>query len=96
MDASPDTRSLIETLRFVGGLLDTDVAYVLDGRFHFRLDSRWSLALSPHDAGRFRLDACTGGEVRASMWAKAEDRDRLAALVLAARAEASALAKSLG
>lgn len=88
---SPDTRSLIDALRLVGGALGTDVAYVYEGRFHFRLDSRWSVALSSESAGRFRLDACYGGRILATMWCLADDEDRLAALALSARREVEAL-----
>lgn len=88
---SPTTRRLIDALRAVGGVLGEDVAYVYEGRFHFRLDSRWSVALSPESAGRFRLDACYGGRILATMWCLADDEDRLAALALSARREVEAL-----
>lgn len=88
----PDTRSLIDTLRFVGGLLDTEIALVFEGRFYFPLDSRWAIAISPDFAGRFRVDVCTGVQVRATLWVLVGDRDRLADLILGARDEAQALA----
>lgn len=87
----PNDRSLIETLRFVGERLGTNVAYVHGGRFHFRLDSRWSLAISPDSAGRFRLDVCRGVRDRATMWVRAGDRDRLAELAQSAQAEVETL-----
>lgn len=88
----PDTRSLIDTLRFVGGLLDREIALVHEGRFYFPLDSRFAIAISPDFAGRFRVDVCTGVRVRATLWVLAHDRDRLADLVVAAKDEARALA----
>lgn len=90
--AKPTDRSLIDALRFVGGLLDAEIAWVHRGRFYFPLDSRWAIAISPDFAGRFRVDVCTGVRVRATLWALAGDRDRLADLVLGARAEVEALA----
>lgn len=87
----PNDRSLIAALRCVGEALGTTVAYVHAGRFYFRLDSRWSLAISPDSAGRFRLDACQGVRVRATMWARAGDRDRLADLAQSAQAEVETL-----
>lgn len=90
--AKPTDRSLIDALRFVGGLLDSEIAWVHRGRFYFPLDSRWAIAISPDFAGRFRVDVCTGVRVRATLWVLAGDRDRLADLVLSARAEIAALA----
>lgn len=90
--SKPTDRSLIAALRFAGDVLGSPAAYVLDGRYHFRLDGRWSVAISPESAGRFRVDVCTGGEIRATLWTLAGDRDRLADLVLSAQAEVLALA----
>jgi hypothetical protein len=88
----PSDKSLLETLRFVGSLLGTTAAGVYEGRFYFRLDGRWSVAISPDSAGRFRVDVCVGAAPRATMWARAGDTDRLADLVLSARDEVLALA----
>jgi hypothetical protein len=89
--SKPTDRLLIALLRHVGALLGTGVAYVHDGRFYFPLDSRWAIAISPDSAGRLRVDVCTGARIRATMWTQAWDRDRLADLVLSAKAEALAL-----
>lgn len=88
----PSDKSLLDTLRFVGGLLGTDAAWSFAGRFYFPLDGRWAVAISPESAGRFRVDVCTGVRPRATMWVLAGDADRLADLVLSARDEALALA----
>lgn len=88
----PTDRSLIETLRYVAVLLDTEIALVYEGRFYFPLDSRWAIAISPDFGGRFRLDVCTGVRSRATLWVLANRWDRLADLVVGAREEARALA----
>lgn len=88
----PSDKRLLETLRFVGSLLDATAAGVYEGRFYFPLDGRWSVAISPDSAGRFRVDVCTGVRTRATMWVRAGDTDRLADLVLAARDEVLTLA----
>jgi hypothetical protein len=72
----PSDKRLLETLRFY---------FPLDG-------GAWSVAISPDSAGRFRVDVCTGVRIRATMWVRAGDRDRLADLVLSARTEVLALA----
>lgn len=87
----PSDKRLLDTLRFVGRLLDQDAAWTLGGRFFFPLDGRCNLAISLDSAGRFRLDICTGVRSRATMWVRAGDTDRLAALVLSARTEVLAL-----
>lgn len=89
---TPTDRQTIEALRHAARALETDAAYVFEGRFHFRLDSRWSVAISPDSAGRFRVSIFRGARERATLWALAGDRDRLADLVLSAKAEVAALA----
>lgn len=74
----------------VGSLLDEE-CWLLDGRFHFRLDGPWSIAISTESAGRFRVSACHHATPVATLWCLAGDADRLADLVLGARAEAQAL-----
>lgn len=89
---TPSDKRLLETLRFVGGLLDQDAAWVLDGRFYFPLGGGWNLAISLDSAGRFRVDVCTGVRIRATMWVLAGDTGRLADMALSARTEVLALA----
>lgn len=88
----PTDRETIAALRHVGQVLGTTTAFVHEGSFHFRLDSRWSLAISPEDAGRFRVSIFRDARERAIVWSLAGDRDRLADLALAAQAEVLALA----
>jgi Tfp pilus assembly ATPase PilU len=88
----PTDRQTVAALRHVGAALGTSSAYVHRGRFHFRLDARWSLAISAEDAGRFRIAVFRDGRERAILWSLAGDLDRLADLALAARAEVLALA----
>lgn len=89
----PTLRELAGVLKLVGAVLDRpSVNYRFDGRFAFRLDAGWSLVISADDAGRWRVEVCRGGRVRATMWCLADDRERLAELAAAARDEAVALA----
>lgn len=88
----PSDRQTLAALRRVGGLLDCGAAFVRDGRFYFEVSDRWLLALSPDDAGRFRLGACYGATEVATLWVLAEDHDRLAGLVQGLRSEIAALA----
>lgn len=88
----PTDRQLIEALRTVRHALDGEQCWHLDGRFYFRVDGPWLLSVSSESAGRFRVDACYGLTPVATMWALAWDRDRLAGLASAARAEVAALA----
>lgn len=91
----PPIRQLARALVLVGRLLDEPKAdYCFEGRFRFQLDGEWSLVISADDAGRFKLAACHRSRVRATMWSRADDLERLEALVLGARAEAMALSAS--
>lgn len=90
---SPKTGALVRVLSLTARLLDAREAdYCFEGRFRFDLGGDWSLVLSADDAGRFRLDACLRSRVRATMWCRWDDEDRLTALVLSASREAAALA----
>lgn len=89
----PSLHRLASALVLIGQLLDAERAeYCFEGRFRFRLSEDWSLVISADDAGRFRLDACLRSRVRCTLWCLADDRPRLAGLVLSARQEAAALA----
>lgn len=87
----PTNRQLLAALRRIGILLDAPCAYALDGRFYFPLGDGWALAISPDDAGRFRLGAFLGRREIATLWCSVADPGRLAALVLELRSEVSAL-----
>jgi hypothetical protein len=89
----PTTRDLCNALILIGQLLGADRAdYCFEGRFRFELGGDWSLVISADDAGRFRLDACLRSRVRCTLWCLADDRVRLAALIVGAQQEAAALA----
>lgn len=87
----PTDRDTIAALRFVGECMGTGTTWQHAGRFYFPVDDRWSLAVSPHSAGRFRVEACFGGRPVATMYSLGMNRDRLADLVAAFRAEVEAL-----
>jgi hypothetical protein len=87
----PTDRDTIEVLRLVARLMGATCTYTFAGAFYFPVDDRWSLRVSPDDAGRFRLQACHGGRPVATMWSLGVDRDRLADLVAGFRAEVQAL-----
>lgn len=86
-------RELVPVLRQVAVLLDARSAeYVYEGRFRFELEGDWSLLISSDGPGRLRLDACYRSRRGSSLWCFADDRCRLAALVMAAQQETAALA----
>lgn len=87
----PTDRQTVEALRTVGAALGATCAYAYDGAFWFVVSDVWSLTVSPDDAGRFRLDACYGRTIVASLWCRAEDHRRLADLAVGLRADTDAL-----
>lgn len=88
----PTTRDLTNALAMIAELIGARRAdYCFEGRFRFELGGGWSLVISADDAGRFRLEACLRSRVRRTLWCLADDRRRLAALVMAAQREAAAL-----
>lgn len=88
----PTLQQLAAAVHVAADVLDAHAAmYCFEARFAFALEAGWNLHISPDDAGRFRLDAVLAGRVRASMWCRVDDHERLAELVTAARDEASAL-----
>lgn len=91
MTRQPTDRQTVETLRWVGRCMGMTCTYQFGGRFYFPVNDRWALAVSPDDAGRFRLQACAGGRPVATMWVLGVDRGRLADLVASFRAEVEAL-----
>lgn len=88
----PNVSQLVHAVKLVGYVTGaTEASYAFDGRIAIALSAGWSLAISPDDAGRFRLEASHSGRVRATMWCLANDHARLAELAWAARVEAAAL-----
>lgn len=83
----PADRETVEVLRIVAQSMGATCARHIAGRFYFPVDDRWSLAVSPDDAGRFRLQACHGGRPVVTMWCLGVDSDRLADLVAGFRSE---------
>lgn len=71
----------------VADALDQRIAFVYKHAYHFRLEDGWTLSLSSEDAGRFRLEACRWTEPVATLWALADDHERLAALAVDLAAE---------
>lgn len=85
-------RQLVHAVKVAGAIAGARRAtYCFEGRIAIPLEAGWSVVISPDDAERLRLDACHSGRVRATMWVRAGDDDRLAELVEAAGAEAAAL-----
>lgn len=87
----PSMLQTVEALIAIRDALDEQCCYQIGGRFHFRLNAVWTVALSADSAGRFRIEACYCGRPLATMWALAGDLDRIADLALAARSEVLAL-----
>lgn len=85
--APPAPDRIRRALERVGELLDVDVAWLYQRRFHFALGDGWTIALSAESAGRFRVEACRWTRPAATLWSRAADEDRLDALVLALAAE---------
>jgi hypothetical protein len=88
----PSIYELVRAVRTVAATVGaTTATYCFEGRIAVSLEAGWSLVLSSDDAGRFRVEACHSGRVRATMWCLADDDDRLAELASSAEREAAAL-----
>lgn len=79
-------------LRTVAEVLGERHAARIGSRFYFPLAGRLYVAVSPDDAGRFRIETCYGTHPIATLWASARDRDRLAGLVREMQTDLAALA----
>lgn len=64
----------------VADALEQRIAFVYQRAYHFRLGDGWTLSLCAEDAGRFRLEACRWTIPVFTLWALADDHERLAAL----------------
>jgi len=86
------THDVVHAAKLVGLVAGVRTAtYCCCGRLAVALGADWSLAISPDDARRLRIEACLDGRVVATMWAFAGDDRRLAELVRAALEETAAL-----
>jgi hypothetical protein len=87
----PSIAQTLAALRLTARLTGQRCALAANGRFYFEVGGPWLLAVSPDDAGRFRVAACYGTREVATMWCRTEDSDRLADLVRSLRTEVKAL-----
>lgn len=88
----PTSLDTVVALRVVARELRSDCAWSRNGAFMFDLGGGWALRVSPDDAARFRLSACYGAAEVATLWSRAGDLGRLAALARDLRADVAALA----
>lgn len=82
---TPSDTKVFQALMLIAGELGQRYAYWHRGRYHFEIDDEWSIALSAESAGRLRVDACRRTVPVSSLWADADDTDRLAGLVVGMR-----------
>lgn len=76
----------------VGAIMGEPVCWLYEGEYHFRMAvDGWTLAVSPDDAGRFRVSACRGAVPTATVWVQAHDSSRLEAVVRELREQAEAV-----
>lgn len=83
--AKPSDASVFQALLLIASTLGQRYAYWHRGRYHFALADDWSIAVSPESAGRFRVEACRYTEPVDTLWTLADDRERLAGLVVDVR-----------
>lgn len=78
-DATDDT---LDLLRFVADIVAVNCCWYYRGSYHFAINDRWTVAITPQSAQRFRVQTChlTLPHGR-TYWARAADRNRLASLV---------------
>lgn len=77
----PSTKELADALEVAADVLELDVVYAYDGRYHFSIGSGWSIALSSDSEDRLRVERCDCGSPDAAMWVKADRHDRLSFVV---------------
>ncbi len=87
----PTDAQTVRALRTVARALDLQCASVVRGTYYFVLTGEWMLSVRPDDAGRFRVGACYGTTEVGTLWATADDQDRLLALAQQFKAEIEAL-----
>lgn len=87
----PTDAETVAALKTVGSALGVSSSHVVDGVYYFIVGDAWALALSPDDAGRFRVGAFYGRTEVARLWSQAKDLGRLADLARGFKAEVEAL-----
>jgi hypothetical protein len=66
----------------VGEILGRRFAYMHARCYHFALEDGWSISIQAESAGRVRVSACRWTRPVATLWARADDHNRLAGLVV--------------
>lgn len=80
---TPTAEQIYAALVHVDGALGgKSECWLFGRRYHFVLDDGWTVAISPDDADRFRLEACRWTLPRDTLWVSSGDHERLAELVI--------------
>lgn len=87
----PTASQLSRAVLVAASVLESDRCWAYGGKVWLRLGGDWHLAISPDDAGRFRLDACKASAISDTLWVLCEDESRLRVLVQEAREAATAV-----
>lgn len=77
----PSDAKVFQALLLAGSVLGQRYAYWHRGRYHFTITEDWSIAISAESAGRLRVETCRRAAPMVTLWALADDTDRLAGLV---------------
>lgn len=88
----PETQEVADGLLVAAAALDQEVCYALDDRYHFLIESGWSIAISADSAGRLRVESCRLSLPRQVMWVLANKPERLASVVSKLRGDVLELA----
>src|SRR4051794_25887897 len=75
--ARPTDHETFVMLMFVASRLDFRRCFAWHGQYHFTYGRGLTLSLTPESAGRFRIEACRWTRPVATLWAFAEDLDRV-------------------
>lgn len=77
---TPSEGETLRALLLLAHELDVSRCYLYRGAVHFSLGHPYTLAIRPESGGRFRVEACVGGERVDSLWTLADDQARLVEL----------------